>query len=230
MELTVSFLFLRRAIGFIGALLPVALPLGYALTTGRWQLLASVSSYYYTDMRNVFVGSMCAVGVFLVCYRYRRWDDVLSTVGGVCALGVALCPTRPAGASRLAATVGVLHVVFAALFLVTMALICWFLFTLSDRPVEQRTAGKSVRNLLYRVCAVLILLFTALAGLSSFASQVFADRVHPLFWCEALATFAFGFAWFVKGETLLRDQPSAAASPTAGGLAAPGFEVGGVLD
>lgn len=229
MELTVSFLFLRRAIGFIGALLPVVLPLGYALSTGRWRLLASVSSYYYTDMRNVFVGSMCAVGVFLVCYRYRPWDDVLSTAGGVCALGVALCPTRPADASRLATAVGVLHSVFAALFLVTMALICWFLFTLSDRPVVQRTAGKSVRNLLYRVCAVLILLFTALAGLSSFAPQSFANRVHPLFWCEALATFAFGLAWFVKGETLLRDQPSAASS-TAGGLTAPGLEVGGALE
>lgn len=81
MELAVSYLFLRRAIGLIGALLPVVLPLGYALSTGHWRLLASMSSYYYSDMRNVFVGSLCAVGVFLICYRYRHWDDVFATIG-----------------------------------------------------------------------------------------------------------------------------------------------------
>jgi hypothetical protein len=232
MELAVSYVFLRRAIGFIGALLPVTLPLGYALTTGKWLLLPSVSSYYYSDMRNVFVGSLSAVGVFLVCYRYRHWDDVFATIGGACAIGVALCPPRPAGASRLAEAVGVLHVVFAALFLLNMALICWFLFTLSDLPADQRPAAKNVRNVIYRTCALAVVLFTALAGLSSFASQSFDDTVHPLFWCEALATFAFGFAWFVKGETLLRDQDqTAAASATPDGRAsAPGFEVGEALE
>lgn len=232
MELAVSYLFLRRAIGLIGALLPVVLPLGYALSTRQWRLLASVSSYYHSDMRDVFVGSLCAVGVFLVCYRYRHWDDVFATIGGVCAIGVALCPTRPAEASRLATTVGVLHVVFAALFLVNMALMCWFLFTMSDGPAEQRTAAKNARNHVYRVCAVLIVLCTALAGLSSFASQSFAHAAHPLFWCEALATFAFGFAWFVKGETLLRDQGQeqpAEALLAPDGLAPSGFDVGEAL-
>jgi hypothetical protein len=208
MELSVSYLFLRRAIGVIGTLLPVVLPLGYALSTGRWLLLASVSSYYYSDMRNVFVGSLCAVGVFLVCYRYRQWDDVFATLAGACAIGVALCPPKPSDASRLAAVAGVLHIVFAALFLVAMALMCWFLFTRSDRPAGQRPAAKNARNLVYRVCAVAIVVFTALAALSSLASQSFVDTVHPLFWCEALATFAFGAAWFIKGQTLLRDRPA----------------------
>lgn len=228
MELTVSYLFLRRAIGLIGSLLPAVLPLGYALSTGKWVLLASISSYYYSDMRNVLVGSLCAVGVFLVCYRYQQWDDLFSTLAGLCAIGVALCPTRPPSASRPAATVGVCHVVFAALFLVGMALMCWFRFTLSDTPAEQRAAAKNRRNLTYRVCAVLILAFTALAAISSLSSQSFADTVHPLFWCEASATFAFGFAWFVKGGALLRDRPTVASSKP-GGLA-PGFEVGGVLE
>jgi hypothetical protein len=206
MELAVSYLFLRRAVGLIGALLPIALPLGYALTTGHWRLLPSVSSYYYTDMRNPFVGALCAVGVFLICYRYERWDDVISTLAGAFAIGVAMCPPVPPQPSSLARTAGVLHVVFAACFLVTMALMCWFLFTRSSAPVGARTAAKNTRDAVYRGCAVLIVLFTALAGLSSFAGQSFIDAVHPLFWCEALATFAFGIAWWIKGETLLRDS------------------------
>lgn len=205
MGLAVSYLFLRRAVGLLGALIPIVVPLGYSVSTGSWRLLSSVSSYYYTDMRNPFVGAMCAVGVFLICYDYRRWDGVFSTLGGAFAIGLALCPTAPPNASDLARTVGVLHVVFAASFLVTMALMCWFLFTLSDAPAGSRTAAKNTRNLVYRVCAVIILLFTVLAGLASFTPQSFVDAVHPLFWCEAVATFAFGVAWWIKGQTLLRD-------------------------
>jgi hypothetical protein len=205
MELAVSYVFLRRAVGLVGALIPIVVPLGYCLSTGSWRLLSSVSSYYYTDMRNLFVGAMCAVGVFLICYRYRRWDGVFSTLGGAFAIGLALCPTAPPNPSALARTAGVLHIVFSASFLVTMALMCWFLFTLSDAPPGSRTSAKNRRNLVYRSCAIAILGFTALAGLSSFAPQSFIRAVHPLFWCEALATFSFGLAWWIKGQTLLRD-------------------------
>jgi hypothetical protein len=76
------------------------------------------------------------------------------------------------------------------------------------RRREPAPAGKNARDLVYRVCGGLILVFTVLAGLSSFASQSFVDDVHPLFWCEAIATFAFGFAWWVKGETLWKDVES----------------------
>lgn len=210
MELAVSYLFLRRAIGLIGALIPIVVPLGYCLSTGSWVLLSSVSSYYYTDMRNPLVGALCAVGVFLICYRYRRWDDVFATLAGAFAIGVAFCPTTPHDPSELARTVGVLHSVLAACFLVTMGLMCWFLFTLADTPTGARPAGEGARNLLYRVCALVILVFTGLAGLSSFAPQSFVTAAHPLFWCEAVATFAFGAAWWIKGLALLRDaEPGA---------------------
>jgi hypothetical protein len=205
MQLAVSYLFLRRAIGLIGSLLPIALPLGYALSTGKWQLLESVSTYYYTDMRNVFVGSLCAVGVFLICYRYEQWDDVISTLAGAFAIAVALCPTTPANPSDVARVVGVLHDVFAVCFFVAMALMSLLLFTRSNLPPADRTPQKKTRNLVYIVCGWLILLFTVLAVLTAFASKSFTDTVHPLFWCEAIGTFAFGFAWWVKGQTLWRD-------------------------
>jgi hypothetical protein len=208
MELAVSYLFLRRAVGLIGGLLPIVVPLGYSITTGNWLLLSSISSYYYTDVRNVFVGSLCAVGVFLICYRYRYWDDIFATLAGVFAIGVAFCPPVAPDPSGLARVTGVLHVVFAALFLITMGLMCLFLFTRTYATQAERTDAKNTRNLIYRVCGILVLAFTALAGLSAFAAQSFINEVHPLFWCEAVATFAFGFAWWVKGQTLWQDVSS----------------------
>ncbi len=70
----------------------------------------SISSYYYTDMRDVLVGSLWAIGVFLFSYRgydtlegpqLRRLfgtstDFLASSLAGICAVGVAIFPTRPA--------------------------------------------------------------------------------------------------------------------------------------
>lgn len=56
----------------------------------------SLSGFYYTHMRNLFVGAMCAVGVFLAAYRgHDRWDDRLTNVAGLAAICVALFPTMP---------------------------------------------------------------------------------------------------------------------------------------
>jgi len=212
MELAISYLFLRRAIGLVGSLLPIVVPLGYSITTGDWRLLPSISSYYYTDVRNIFVGTLCAIGVFLICYRYQYWDDVFATLAGACSIGVAFCPPVPPDPSGLARVTGALHVVFAACFLIAMGLMCLFLFTRSDTPPDRLPTAKRTRNLVYRICGVLVLLFTVLAGLCAFASQSFIDAVHPLFWCEAVATFAYGFAWWVKGETLWRDTDADASA------------------
>jgi hypothetical protein len=205
MELAVSYLFLRRAVGLIGGLLPMAVPLGYSITTGHWRLMESLSIYYYTDARNIFVGSLCAVGVFLICYRYQHWDDVISTFAGAFAIGIAFCPTTPPNPSELARVLGVLHDVFAIAFFVTMALMCLFLFTRSDAAPSDRSPEKARRNLLYEICGAVILVCTVLAVLSSLASKFFVEEVHPLFWCEAVGTFTFGVAWWVKGQTLWKD-------------------------
>src|SRR4051794_38276106 len=92
-----SYLFLRRAIGVIGVALPPVLILGKLLVDGGG-LLDSLSGYYYTDVRNVFVGAMCATGVFLLSYRgYSRADNIAGNVAAVAAVGLALCPTKPGG-------------------------------------------------------------------------------------------------------------------------------------
>jgi hypothetical protein len=95
-ELVVSYLFLRRAVGWIAILLPIVLLAGNLISSAA-SPPESMSGYYYTDMRNIFIGSLCALGVFLVAYNgYDNVDRWVTTIAGLGAIGVAFCPTKPA--------------------------------------------------------------------------------------------------------------------------------------
>ncbi|RZT87682.1 hypothetical protein EV383_4608 [Pseudonocardia sediminis] len=202
-----SYIGLRRSVGIIGIALPFVLAIGNLLLTGEG-LRSSISSYYYTGMRDVFVGSLCAVGVFLFCYRYEQPDDRLGNLAGVAAIGVALFPTRPEGTVSTAQTVvGWLHLAFAVAFFASLAWFCLVLFTRDDGAP---TARKSMRNAVYRTCGIVIVVCLVLAAVNAaFVPDEIATAWHVLFWLEAAAIVAFGIAWFVKGDTVLRDRPAA---------------------
>src|SRR6267378_5672793 len=95
-SLVLSYLGLRKAVGIIGSALPFVLAFGKMLLEGPG-IQDSISGYYYTDMRNVFVGSLCAIGVFLMsCRGYDRKDEIAGYLACVFAIGVALFPTTQA--------------------------------------------------------------------------------------------------------------------------------------
>jgi hypothetical protein len=203
-SLVVSYLTLRRAVGVIGLALPPVLAVGGLLLDGSG-LQPSISDYYYTSMRNVLVGSLCAIAVFLGSYRYGRPDAVAGSVAAVAALGVALFPVTRAGDPGGLNAVGVVHLVSAATFFLTLAWFCLVLFTRThpDRPPTRR---KLQRNVVYRVSGVTILVSMALAVVVELLPEEgWVVTTHPVFWLESLADVAFGIAWFVKGETILTD-------------------------
>ncbi|SBT46975.1 DUF998 domain-containing protein [Micromonospora auratinigra] len=201
---------LRLGVGVVGIALPLVLIVGHMVAVGRLTLVDSLSGYYYTEVRDVFVGALCAIGVFLISYRYRRPDDLLGTVAGVLAVVVALCPTTmgaPAGSTgqgdRL---VGVVHQVAAATLFVLLAVFCLFLFTRPDRVgVPPRPAA--VR--FYRSCGALILLAIGGALAGALLPADVRQELKPVLWCETVAVFAFAAAWLAKSDALLR-----AATPT----------------
>ncbi|MBN9738376.1 MULTISPECIES: hypothetical protein [unclassified Pseudonocardia] len=205
-----SYLGLRRAVGIIGILLPFVLVAGDLLLGGDG-LRDSISRYYYSPMRDVFVGSLCAVGVFLFCYRYERPDNRLANLTGSAAIAVALLPTRPEdGATPVGTAVGWLHLVAAGVFFAGLAWFCLALFTRG----EVRNRRRAARNVVYRTCGWTIVACLALALLDAvLVPDAVAERFHTLFWLEALAILAFGVAWFVKGDTVLRDPPSTDPAP-----------------
>lgn len=203
---------LRLGIGSVGLALPVVLVVGHVAATRRLTLLDSLSGYYHSEMRDVFVGAMCAVGVFLISYRYRRPEDLLGTCAGVLAIVVALFPTAtgvPAatvdGADR---TAGVVHQVAAAGLFVLLAVFCLVLFV---RPDRAGMPPRRAAQVFYRACGGLILLAVALALASTRLPADVRHTLKPVLWCETLAVFAFGAAWVAKSDALLR-----AAEPAGG--------------
>jgi hypothetical protein len=94
-QLVISYLCLRRFVGWIGTLLPIVLLVGVVISSTQARP-DSISGYYYTDMRNVFVGALCALGAFLGAYDgYDKVDRWITDIAGFCAIGVAFCPTKP---------------------------------------------------------------------------------------------------------------------------------------
>jgi hypothetical protein len=205
-----SYLELRSAVGWIALGLPwvlllTSLMLPAWMLPGHRPLPASISGYYYTPLRNLLVGSLCAIGLFNLCARGYEWrDELAGFVSAFGAFGLAFCPTFPPGpATRLQLEMGAAHNYFAEIFFTTLAIMCLALFrtTASNRALTRR---KRRRNLVYTVCGVVMLL----CGVFDF----FFHRMRPIphigplgsiFCCEIVALEAFGVAWLVKGKTFL---------------------------
>lgn len=199
-----NYLFLRRAIGFLGIGLPFVLVFGKMVVDGGG-LLNSISGYYYSGMRDVWVGVMCAIGVFLLSYRgYGRVDDIAGNIAAVAAVGVALFPTTPANGDRSDEIIGLLHLGFAAVFFLTLAFFCIVLFTKSDKEIPG--ARKPERNRLYVASGVIMLVCLALIVLCGLVFDDLTKDLYPALWLESVAILAFGVAWLTKGGTLLPDK------------------------
>lgn len=198
-----SYLALRKSVGFIGISLPFILMLGVSLIFEDDLLQESISHYYYTGMRNVFVGALCAVALFMFFYSGFDWrDDWLGNAAGLFALGVAWFPTTQSGPTDL---FGVLHYISAIALFICFALFSLLLFTLKKENVPP-TPQKIKRNHIYRTCGVLIVLgILAMAVYSTFIEDyLYIPRF--IFWGETVVLIAFGISWFVKGEAILADK------------------------
>jgi hypothetical protein len=86
---------LRVALGTLALGLPLALFLAGAFLQGI-RLQPSISAYYHSDARDVFVGALWAIGLGLIAYKgFSRREDWALNIGGVLACCVALFPMPP---------------------------------------------------------------------------------------------------------------------------------------
>lgn len=201
-----SYLGLRKAVGYIGTALPLVLAVGRIALHGSG-IENTLSAYYYTAMRDVFVGSLWAIAVFLLSYRgHDRRDDLAGNLACLFGLGVALLPTAPPrNATALEQWISVGHFASAALFLSTLAYFSLVLFRKSA-PGKEMTSRKHQRNIVYAVCGYAMLVcLAAIALLHVLPGNLPAHPSRPVFWLESLAIVAFGVSWLTKGQAILKD-------------------------
>lgn len=84
-------------IGMIGAVVLLAASIGIERSkVGCWQ--TSISAYYYTPVRAIFVGALMAVGLALIVYKGRSaGEDPCLNFAGMLAPVVAIVPTKDVG-------------------------------------------------------------------------------------------------------------------------------------
>lgn len=212
-DLVLSYLAVRRAIGLLGFFLPVALAL-YGLVLGG--LLPSMSAYFYSPMREIFVGTLCAQAVFLWSYEgYREpgrllTDRLVARIAALSAALIGFAPSRPDGplpdgsCTLLQCMLGPgasanLHVLAVLGFFGALTVFCLVLF---QRGTDDSPEGRAARRL-YRICGWTIIAAIAAIGLLLFTGlDERLAALRPVFWLEAVACFAFATSWTVKGRFL----------------------------
>ena len=82
-------------LGVVGMAFALSVSLAIEITTGQSDgLLGSISAYYYTPVRAIFVGVLVAVGLALIAIKGREGpEDVMLNLAGMLAPLVALVPT-----------------------------------------------------------------------------------------------------------------------------------------
>ena len=204
-----AYLIMRVLIGVIG----VALPFALVLIDGVWLdgipfPRSSLSGYYYSGVRELFVGALCATGVFLVTYKVaeRNLDNTLSLVAGAGVLIVAFFPTdRPSDAVRLTplqeklgeTAVATIHYGGAAVFISALAVVSFYFGRREgNRPAVEGRRPPRFWRAFHWACAGAIaaalvwILVTELGDAGPRTSLLIG---------EAVSVWAFGVSWLWKG-------------------------------
>lgn len=214
-SLVISFLSLRRLIGYLGIGLPLILIVGSVLVGDCKEIQPSISAYYHTIMRDIFVAVISMIAIFLFSYKgYDSADRISCKLAALFAMGVALFPTEigeltpcVVGSGNDNELIGHLHLFFACSFFLMISFISIYLFTKTDKATPSKE--KRTRNKIYKGAGYLII--GCLIGIGVYwwvVLGVFPDsaKLKPVFFFEAFALLAFGVSWLIKGQFLLRDS------------------------
>lgn len=203
---------IRKAIGLLGVVLPIALFVLSLFPIFKTAVQSSISAYYYTNLREIFTGTLCAVSLFLILYKssennvFWKDDDTMTNIAGIMALGVAFFPTNPGSCQEKIYTLipyyskylGCLHYFFAAAFFLMLAEISIFVFTIGQKKSKKIPASYLNENNIYKSCGIAIVVFTVMIVIC----DIFDLFPYSTLIFEALALWAFGISWLIKGRVL----------------------------
>ena len=184
---------LRCLLGWLAILLPwiVAAFVGI--------IPQSISATWYTNACTAFMIILGASSILLISYKgYEKIDDIITTVTGIFGLGICFFPCTPVPDFGIMLPTpfyipykicNIIHLACAMIFFVLLAYNSFFFFTKSSNVI---TKNKKIRNIIFRVCALGMLISFAILLLPDFTIQVWLT--------EMIALTFFGISWLTKAN------------------------------
>jgi len=208
-----SYLWMRVAVGLLGIALPFVLVLiDKAAFHGDPFPRGSLSVYYYSGMRDEFVGILAATGIFLITYKVaeRNLDNTLSLLAGLSAIVITLFPTGKPPYAHVPLTplqkllsessTKWVHFIASGVFLVALAVITFF-FGVREGSRPPRPGMKRSPTFwrwFHWTC-------TGVMGLALLWIVITLSVGWPpraLLIGECVSAWAFGVSWLWKGAEL----------------------------
>lgn len=200
----------RVALGVLGMALPLLLALAGRLVDGHVQ--PSISDFFHTSARDVFVGGLSAIAIFMITHRglgggrtkHHRRGNIFAVLAGLSALGVALIPNEAEVVTTLSQEIlglklsPALHYGAATMFYLMMSLTCLLVYARTTTGAEalfHRIMGWTVWCSGW---AVMLLTYWKRSG--SPALQNFTIENNLIFWDESLGVWAFCASWLVQAH------------------------------
>jgi len=186
-----SYLYLSLGIGLIAVFLPIVL-----MIAGGYQTHDSMSSFYHDKTgpdRDILVGSLCAVGVFLFLFHgLSKLENWLLNFAGMAIIAVALIPS-PGDTGYGSA---LLHRGAAIVFFLLIGIVAIFLSKRRIRDIEDERK-KLWFTSAYRLVGVLMVAAPIIVTLLQYAPLPFFSG-HAILLAECTGIWSFSAYWFLK--------------------------------
>ena len=238
------YLLLCLGVGLLGLLLPTILILGdIFFVAGKLSARDSLSAYYYTSMRDVFVGILVAIAPLLVTYKMMGknlpdgfWgfefdltpQNIVSVVAGVAVAMVAWFPTAIPDWSHAAPTplqtrlgektVSTIHYSSAVCFILFLGIMC----LLFAREEGERSGDAEVRGYELTRSPTFWKRFYIVTATVIFLMLIFMGITqllgvfndYSLLIGETVVVVMFGLSWLMKGWEVFKLRASVRARRT----------------
>jgi len=203
---------LRNTLGILGILLPILTLFFNLIFGGEYNpsgVLTSISATHYSVAYLLFEGLVFGTGLFLICYRGYDIRDRIATIlagSGAVALTLFPCALDKAETRNFLMwpqnITNQIHLASAGLFFGSLVFLIGFQFTrTSEGNMVSPGSQKWRRNILYRICATVMLL----ALIIGFGGSRIFGFPYLVYIGETIALWAFGISWLTKGGLILRD-------------------------
>lgn len=186
-----SYLYLSLGIGLIAVFLPILL-----MIAGGYQTHDSMSSFYHDKAgptRDILVGCLCAVGVFLFLFHgLSKRENWLLNAAGIAIIAVALIPSP--GETGYGSVW--LHRGAAIVFFVLIGIVAIFLSKGRIQHIVNDRKKRWFANA-YTIAGVAMIAMPALIAILEFMHARILGG-HAIFLAECFGIWSFSAYWFLK--------------------------------